>query len=102
LTRYTILQFAPDWSYNGPTKLLKSAGHWEGKAMTWHLWLFAELLAPCTIGAHLARGHRNMILIAKYGDRLDWRRDPLKAHIGSLGVGAASAAIITALAGIIF
>jgi hypothetical protein len=68
----------------------------------WNWWLFAALLAPCVIGGHLARGYRNGIVIAKYGDRADWRRDPLMAHAGSLAVGAISAAVITTLAGFFF
>jgi hypothetical protein len=68
----------------------------------WHWWLFLVLVAPCTIGGHLTRGYRNAIVIAKYGDRADWRRDPLMAHLGSLAVGATSAAVLTAVAGFIF
>jgi hypothetical protein len=68
----------------------------------WNWWLFAALLAPCTIGGHITRGYRNHIVVAKYGDRADWRRDPLMAHLGSLSVGLASAAVLTALAGFIF
>ena len=69
---------------------------------TWRWWLFLVLLVGCTIFSMFSRGAMNAANVAKHGPEANWRSNPSGAFVGSALAGATYAAIITAVAGLIF
>lgn len=68
----------------------------------WSWWVFVPALVLFSIPSMFSRGAMNARNIAEHGDHADYRKDAGGALIGCVMAGAIYAAIVTAIAGLLF
>ena len=83
----------------GVCTILYAHAHGE---WSWHWWLFIVAIVPCTIMTQFRVGMANSAAVARYGPSANVFTHPVQAIFWSIIFGAIYAAMITAVAGLLF